>query len=551
VAWDDNGYIYENARVKEGVTWDGIRWAWTTGEMTNWHPLTWMSLMLDRELFGDWPGGGHLETAVLHWANALLLWWVLGRLTGSWRAGWWGALLWAVHPLRVESVAWASERKDVLATLFGLAAVGTYAGGRGATKRRDDETRDDETNRWLGRGRMWGVAGWMAASLMCKPTMVTLPCVLLLLDAWPLGRWKRGAWRELLEEKWMLWGLSVASCAMTLSVQRGAMSSLETVGLADRVATAMAGYGWYLEKWAWPSGLTFFYPRAWAGVSAWNAAGWGAMLLGTSVAAAWAWKRKGWGWTGVGWFWFLGTLVPMIGLVQVGGQVWADRYSYWPEMGLWLGVAGGVSAWWRPDSKGAKSTWKAVALCGIGGALAVGLGWAARIQAGWWVDGETLAKQALAVTGENAVAERVWGEEFFRRGHWAEARLHWERAADLDRKNADVWTQVGMARYHQGDHEGAREAWKRAVEASERQWMAMNNLAWVELEDGHVADARKWIDRALENPEARAQPGVRDTEADVRKAEENERNRPGGASGRREENPPGEWSPRGGQGIRE
>lgn len=514
VAWDDNGYIYENARVKEGVNWKGIQWALTTGEMSNWHPLTWMSLMLDRELFGDWPGGGHWENAALHWVNALLLWWVLGRLTGCWRAGWWAALLWAVHPLRAESVAWASERKDLLATLFGLAAVVTYA--QGATQRRTDELTGRNGSGGVGQGRTWGVAGWMAASLMCKPTMVTLPCVLLLLDGWPLERWRReGAW-ELVKGKWMLWGLAAGACAVTLAVQRDAMSSLRTLEFGERLATALTGYGWYLKKWVCPTGLAFFYPREWADVSWRGAAECGVVLLGASAATAWVWKRKGWGWCGVGWYWFLGTLVPMIGLVQVGRQVWADRYSYWPEMGLWLGVAGMVKAW----SAGGRRSNRRRKVAGVAGMVLAGvLGWLAREQVATWSDGETLARKALAVTGKNEIAERVLGEERYRRGDWAGALHHWERAAGLNGQNSEIWIQVGMARYAAGDRAGARAAWERAVAVSPSQWKAMNNLAWMALEEERMAEARKWIERALEHPAARIHPEVLDTEAKVREAE--------------------------------
>ena len=519
VAWDDNGYIYENGMVQGGLTWEGVKWAWMTGAEANWHPLTWLSLMVDRELFGDWPGGGHLETAVLHWVNALLLWWALGRLTGNRRVGWWVALLWAVHPLRAESVAWASERKDVLAVLFGLAAVGTYAGwrGEGTAKRRNGETTNGTGSSGMGQGRMWGVAGWLAASLLCKPTMVTLPCLLLLLDAWPLGRWKRGGWPGLVREKWMLWAVVAASCLATLSVQEKAMASVAAVGIGERVATALTAYGWYLEKWLWPSGLAFFYPRSWAGVTMASAAGWGALLVLASAGAAWAWRKKAWGWLGVGWLWFLGTLVPMIGLVQVGSQVWADRYSYWPEIGLWLAVV------WTVEQAVCKKSraWRRCAVAG-GMAWAVALGWLARGQAETWKDDASLFGRALAVTTGNSTAEGNWGGALAREERWAEAVGHLEAAVRLKPGEGTWWYQLGTARYRLGDREGALEAWRRAVLVDGGQWEAMNNLAWVALEEGRVAEARGWIDRAMEHEEAKESAGARDTEAKVRQAEGNE-----------------------------
>jgi tetratricopeptide (TPR) repeat protein len=513
VAWDDNGYITENEVVRKGLTWAGTKWAWTTGEQANWHPLTWLSLMVDREVFGDWAGGGHLESAALHWVNALLLWWVLGRLTGRRQAAWWAALLWAVHPLRAESVAWASERKDVLSALFGLAAVGVYLGGH----------RDDAPTRRQGEGRgtrrMWKVAGWMAVSLLCKPTLVTLPCLLLLLDGWPLKRWGQEGWWRLVREKWMLWGLAAAACAATLAAQREAMASMETVGWGERAATALTAYGWYLEKWVWPSELAFYYPRSWAGVTWTCATGWGMGLAAATALAVWAWRRHGWGWAGVGWFWFLGTFVPMIGLVQVGGQVWADRYTYWPEMGLWMVVSGMAGAW---VSAGRRPVARRRATAAAGLAAAAALGWAARGQVATWADGETLARRALAVTGESDVAERVLGEERYRKGDWAGALEHWEKAAELNGKSGEIWSQVGMARHAAGDRAGARKAWKRAVAVSPEEWKAMNNLAWTALEEGRTVEARAWIHRAMAHAEARASAGVLDTEAAIRRAEENE-----------------------------
>ena len=470
--------------------------------------------MLDWELFGDWAGGGHLESAALHGLNALLLWWVLARMTGRRLVGWWAALLWAVHPLRVESVAWASERKDVLATLFGLAAVVMYLGGRGAAKRRTDEPKSGDEREGTGAWRMWGVAGWLATSLLCKPTMVTLPCVLLLLDGWPSGRWKREkAWR-LVAEKWPLWLVAAASCAGTLIAQRGAMASVSAVGVGERVATALTGYGWYLEKWAWPSGLACFYPRDWAGVTWGEAACWGMALAAASAGAAWAWQQKGWGWVGVGWFWFLGTLVPMIGLVQVGGQVWADRYSYWPHMGLWLVAACGAAEW------AGDRAWRRRLAVLSGVAVAVTLAVASRIQTGTWKDNEHLFGRALAVTTGNAPAEGNLGTALAKEGRWAEARGHLESAVALNPADGILWYQLGTVRWHQCERGGALEAWKRAVREDETQWEAMNNLAWVALEEGRVAEARQWIDRAMANEKARENAGVLDTEERVRRAEE-------------------------------
>lgn len=517
VAWDDNGYIFENEMVQRGLTREGWAWAWTTGAEANWHPLTWLSLMLDRELFGDWPGGGHLETAVLHWVNAMLLWWVVGRLTGKRRLAWWVALLWAVHPLRAESVAWASERKDVLSVLFGLAAVGCYLGGGGTAKRRNGGTAGDEggQGRGVSRGRMWGVAGWLAASLMCKPTMVTLPCLLLLLDGWPLGRWRRGAWPGLLREKWMLWAVVAGACAATLSVQEKAMASVAAVGIGERVATALTAYGWYLEKWIWPSGLAFFYPRTWAGVTMAGAVEWGVLLAAVSAGAVWAWRKKDWGWLGVGWLWFLGTLVPMIGLVQVGSQVWADRYSYWPEIGLWLAAACGTEAAWKASGRRPDVRRGAVVIAAV---WALALGWAARGQVATWKDDASLFGRALAATTGNSTAEGNWGAALAREGRWAEAVAHLEEAVRLKPGEGTWWYQLGTARYRLGDRNGALNAWKRAVLVDGEQWEAMNNLAWVFAEEGRPEKAQEWIDRALANETARENAGVWDTAAAVRRA---------------------------------
>ncbi|MGO9138555.1 MAG: glycosyltransferase family 39 protein, partial [Syntrophales bacterium] len=326
ITWDDGDYVTENPVVKEGLTWKGVNWAFVSLHSANWHPLTWLSHMLDSQLFQSQPSGHHLTNVVLHIANTILLFLFLGQVTG---AVWPSALvaaLFAIHPMHVESVAWVSERKDVLSTLFWFATMCAYA-------------------RYAKRpsvARYGSVFILFALGLMAKPMLVTLPFVLLLLDYWPLNRlsdarpqgavhsapnprWSGKVLLRLLAEKIPLFVLTIISCMITVKAQHssGAMKSLLNIPLIFRIENALVSYVRYVLKLFWPFPMAFFYTLA--EVPTWQFVGAAILLLISSALILYNARRRPY--LAVGWFWYLGTLVPVIGVVQVGNQAMADRYT--------------------------------------------------------------------------------------------------------------------------------------------------------------------------------------------------------------------------------
>ena len=376
VKWDDAEYITGNAHVLPGLRWGGVAWAFTSLSAANWHPLTWLSHMLDCQLFGTWAPLHHLVSLLLHLANALLVWVVFGRLTGQWTRCFVLALWWAVHPTHVESVAWAAERKDVLSSLFGLSALLYYEG---------------YARRPHVRGYVLVVL-LFALSLMSKPMWVTLPCLLLLLDIWPLGRLRRLPGGPLglrdvrpVLEKLPLFAMVIASACLTMLAQRNAMVPVENISMATRVQTALCAYGFYLWKTACPVRLSFLYthPLRW---SAW-AVGGSVVVLGLVSALCWGLRRTRPALL-LGWLWYLGTLVPVIGLVQVGMQFAADRYTYLPSLGLGMMATLGAPAVprrWRP------------AATAVGAVLLTVLVGLTMVRVTVWRDTDRLYGDALAV----------------------------------------------------------------------------------------------------------------------------------------------------------
>ena len=334
---DDNRYIRENPIVNQGLTLTGIAWAFTTFHAANWHPLTWLSHMLDSQIFGLNAGGHLLINALIHASNTLLLFLFLRRVTGAqWRSAVVAALF-ALHPLHVESVAWAAERKDTLSTFFGLLTLVAYA-------------RYVETTSWK---RYALVAVALALGLMAKPMLVTWPFVLLLLDYWPLRRfqWQRGTGTEgfiralvpLIREKLPLFCLVVASMAITFIAQShgGAVSTLANVPVSLRLSNAIVSYAKYLFLTVWPSDLAAYYPLPRTGAPVWQLAC-AIVLLAVITALALCQARER-PYLLMGWLWFVGTLVPVIGLVQVGSAAMADRYYYVPSIGLFVAFVFGLS----------------------------------------------------------------------------------------------------------------------------------------------------------------------------------------------------------------
>ncbi|MHC4194038.1 MAG: glycosyltransferase family 39 protein [Planctomycetota bacterium] len=341
VNYDDPAYVSENQNIKSGITWDSIKWALTAGYAANWHPLTWLSHMLDWQLFGTDAGGHHLTNLFLHIANSLLLFTVLKRMTSALWPSAFVAALFALHPLHVESVAWITERKDVLSTFFWMLTVAAYL-------------------RYVERpslGRYLLTLSLFALGLMAKPMLVTLPFVLLLLDHWPLGRFQlaqavedsdgqrlklvsvSSRWKmsyRLVLEKVPFFALSAISSVVTFIVQRsaGAVTPVEKLPSHIRVINALTSYLVYIQKMIWPSRLAMFYPYPDKTRLMWQAIAFAPFFVFFSVAAIFLMHRRKYLFTG--WLWYLGTLVPVIGLIQVGSQACADRYTYVPLIGLFV-----------------------------------------------------------------------------------------------------------------------------------------------------------------------------------------------------------------------
>lgn len=465
VGFDDEEYVSDNPWVRRGLSADSVRWALTAFHSGNWHPLTWLSHMVDCQLFGLRAGWHHLTGFVVHALSAVVLFLWLTRLTGLAGRSFLVAALFAVHPLRAESVAWISERKDVLAVLLGLLALAAYT----------------RYARGPSLGRYLVLLALLGLGLSAKPLLVTLPCVMLLLDYWPLGRLGRGAsagasqtsgqggplsadWLRrgalLVVEKLPLFALAAASSAVTVQAQRAAsaVSSLSAHPLSYRAGYAVLAYGAYLKKFFWPSQLMFMYPHPVKAPSLIQVAEVGALLLAITGLALWQSRRHPY--LIVGWLWFLGTLVPNIGLVQVGAQFIADRFTYLSGIGLAWAVV-----WSLADSCDRISVPKGVrvALAGVYlGALML----AARPQIATWRNTESLVEHALAIDPQNHVAHRIWGSVLADQGQYAEAIAHYQQAREVGgRPLADTLTLLADALSKTGELPAALDVARQAVAA--------------------------------------------------------------------------------------
>ena len=379
--FDDQTYVAKNPDVASGLTARSVGWAFTTGRAANWHPLTWLSHMADVELFGMWAGGHHLVNVAIHALTTLLLFiFLLGLVASPWTAASLAAV-WAVHPLRCESVVWVAERKDVLSGFFWMATVLAW-------KRYGEGGRS--------RGTYALTLTWFALGLLSKPMLVTLPIVMLLLDFWPLGR--RGA-GSLLSEKAPFFCLAAASAVVTFLVQQGggAVARVEQVPAGLRIANAIVAVPTYLFRTLWPEHLAAFYPFEPA-LPGWQIAGAAALIaLVTGAAIV---LRRSFPFLATGWGWFLVSLLPVVGLVQIGFQATADRYTYVPSIGLLLVLAGGIHRIEKTRPAAGRATaW-------VCAAAVLPLALLAHRQAASWRDGVTLFTHAIEVTGSNYVAER-------------------------------------------------------------------------------------------------------------------------------------------------
>ena len=474
INFDTDQYVYANSFVKEGLTVNSIRWAFSTMHVSNWHPLTWLSHMLDIELYGLAPGRHHLTNVLFHIANTLLLFGVLRRMTGSlWRTGL-VAVLFALHPLHVESVAWIAERKDLLSTFFGLLAIWSYT--------------------HYGRHRRVGsyllLVLFFILSLIAKPMLVTLPFGLLLLDYWPLRRFQSEnlkkpsestrqrnsqtspAW--LIVEKIPLLILSAASCAVTFYAQStgGAVVSLALHPLQSRITNALAAYAAYIGKMFWPGNLAILYPHPGV-IPIGQVIASGLLLILITVLAVRFVKSRPW--FLFGWLWYLGTLVPVIGLVQVGVQAMADRYTYVPLIGLFIIIAWGLCdllTYWK---------FKRLAMAAFGLALVGGLMALSWKQIGYWQNNTTIFKHALEVTENNSVAHNNYALSVVaQQDKIPEAIRHFKIALDINPNSANVHLNLGLALFWQGNLEEARQSFTKVLQIKSSDATAYNYLGKIQ-----------------------------------------------------------------------
>ncbi len=487
VDFDDPLYVTENAMLQRGLTADTVRWAFTSNHAYNWHPVTWLSLMLDFELFRLNPAGYHATNLFLHALNSMLLFLVLARMT---RRRWPSALtaaLFALHPLHVESVAWVSERKDVLSTAWMLLTVWGYV-------------------RYVerpGPARCLAVGALYAVGLMAKPMLVSLPLVLLLLDAWPLRRIGAGAAREaagirrrlgpaiarVALEKAPLAILAAVSCVVTFHVQNttGAVGSFTQYPLGIRVANALLATTTYLAHMVWPLRLACMYPYQ-LDLPAWKVLGAAAGMIAVTVVSASLWRRAPY--LLVGWLWYLITLVPVIGLVQVGNQAMADRYTYIPLIGVFLMIAWGLADGVRRAAcKGPlRSGLRAVASV----ASVLVLAWLGRAtwrQVATWKDTVTVFEHAIEVTERNFLAHNNLANALPGRGRLDDAIYHYFRALQIKPDYAEAHNNLGVALAHRGSLEEAvfhyREALRLRPDCAE----TYVNLGTVLFNQGRLDEA--------------------------------------------------------------
>ena len=487
VNFDDNLYVTDNLHVKTGISLSNIKWAFVTSHSFNWHPITWLSHMLDVELYGMDAGRHHMSSLLFHIINTLLLLSWLAKFTRRFWPSCFVAALFLLHPLHVESVAWISERKDVLSTFFGLLTIYCYTGYLSSP----------------GKIRYVTMMLIFILGLMSKPMLVTLPFLLLLLDYWPLGRIKfeggqdncKGNGRNrilqaLVWEKIPLFILSATACLVTFKIQKitGAVANLTDYPVDLRFVNAIIAYCQYIIKTLWPFHLSVFYPYP-TGYAGWEVAAAALFLFSVTLMAIVYGRRMPW--LFVGWFWYLGTLIPVIGLVQVGDQSMADRYTYIPLIGLFIIMAWGGA---KIVSMRAGSQ-KFVTLIGCGFILFCLVRTTAQVTC--WKDSISLFNHAIRVTSNNALAYNNLGMALAEKGKPEEAILNFRRAVQIDHKDALANNNLGAALIGQGHLKKALKYLKKALILSPEYADAENNMGIVLDKSGDTFAAIKHFEKAL------------------------------------------------------
>ncbi len=493
INFDDNGYVYENTYVSSGLNLTSVRWAFTTMEMGNWHPVTWLSYLLDSQLFGADPAAFHVSSIIIHILNTLLLFLLLCRLTGAIWENAFIAALFALHPLHVESVAWIAERKDVLSGFFFFVTLYCYS--RYAEKPKP-------------LLYLLTISAF-ALGLMSKPMLVTLPLILLLLDYWPLGRMRlsgistgkkrtllqrvRGIWsnnRNIVTEKIPFILLSALSSAVTIYSQQksGAVSSLQRVPLFSRFENAAVSYGNYLAKTIWPRRLSVIYPLN--DIAPGEALG--AVILITGISYLLMRRHRQYPYLLVGWLWFLLSLLPVIGIIQVGVQSMADRYTYLPLLGIFIMIAWGVPELLKSWTYGRSI----IAVSSI--AIIIFFGVSSSRQIAYWKNSETLFTHALEAAPEgNFMAHNLLGKALVNQGRMEEALVQFNEGGRINPQSQEILYNIGMALSRQGKYAEALASYSEALRIDPRNAQANYNLGTCFYQLGRAEEAMHYLREAI------------------------------------------------------
>jgi Tfp pilus assembly protein PilF len=477
IIYDDSMFILDNKNIQAGFDRSSVSWAFTTLLSSNWHPLTWISLMLDYKMYGTSAGGYHLTNVLIHLVNTLLLFLIFGRMTGGlWQSGFVAALF-AVHPLHVESVAWVFERKDVLSAMFWLLTMAAYA------YYADNPSR---------RRYVWVFIAF-GLGLMSKPMLVTLPFVLLLLDYWPLRRFQGGAFivgRRLILEKIPLIVLSAVISAITIHAQgsSGALKSFGDIGLSDRMVNAVVSYGGYVAKMLWPVNLACFYPYPTSfHISVVLLS---VIFIGAVCFFSFRYIRTA-PYLTMGWLWYLITLLPVCGIIQVGDQAMADRYTYIPLIGLFIAIAWGI-----PDLLKGNLFYRYFIPVAAGATLLL-LVILTFKQTAVWRDSRSLFEHAIAVTEGNYVLHNNLGGYLMGHKRFSEAASHFEKAVQIKPRNEYYLNNLGIALFRQNRYEEAMTYYLRAIAINPRSADTHYNAADVCLFSGRENEALEYYKKAL------------------------------------------------------
>lgn len=486
---DDNLYVYENPAVLSGLNWDTLKWAFTSFHSGNWHPLTWLSLALDVQLFGNSPGMHHVVNVILHLLNTVLAFVVFRRMTGAYWPSVFVAALFAVHPMHVESVAWISERKDLLSTSFWLLSMWFYV-----------RWNEEGASPWT--GFYFASLGMFALGLMAKPMVITLPFVLLLCDIWPLERIREGdrqSYVRLIVEKVPFFALSIASAFVTVAAQRAvaAVESLTALPLDVRIQNAVLSYAKYIASAFYPTGLAVWYPydRDLSFVEVGASA---SLLIAVTAVCVWQFSRRKY--LLVGWLWFVGTLVPVIGIVQVGGQSMADRYTYLPYFGLFIMAAFGAAELaerFRLDRR-------LVATAAAASIIALAI--PAYFQTTYWRDNDTLYTRTLSVTENNFLIEQNYCHALMQQDRLDEAERLCRDSIEHRPNYFESLNTLGIISFKRKDYAAAETLFRSAIDSGTSHPLTYSNLALSQILQGKPAEGEANLQKAVELSGDRVSP---------------------------------------------